>query len=220
MVQAYGLQGISNVQPAAIIGSGVPSTSFKAALGQQYFDKTTSPWTEYVYNGTTWVLTETSGGLVGTANQVTVTSSGGVSTLSTPATFIAPGSVSAAVGDITATNGNIVITAAGKGFVTNPTVTTAGASPLTCNGRIGQVTFSGVSIASGATQSFEIDNSAITGSGTIVHVSFSGVTTGAALTLDSITPAAGKVTIVVGNCTSATEVTSVANITFVFQVLN
>ena len=133
MVQAYSVgAGISNVQPAAILGSGVPPASYKAALGQQFFDKTTTPATEYVYNGTTWVLTETAGGLLGTANQITVTSASGVSTLSTPVAFIAPGSiaattsVTATLGNVTATNGNIVRgTAGNKDIYTSVASTTA-----------------------------------------------------------------------------------------------
>lgn len=101
-----------------------------------------------------------------------------------------------------------------------PTVVTAGASPQTANARIASVTFSSVSIASGATQSFEIDNTTITGSTTDVLVTMYGVTAGSALSIASVTPAANKVTIVVTNGTSATMVTSIANITFTIWVLN
>jgi len=69
-----------------------------------------------------WVLVSDSSGpivgLLGTANQITATNSSGTVTLSTPATFIAPGSIAATtsitatLGNITATNGNFVLGAA------------------------------------------------------------------------------------------------------------
>lgn len=52
---AVGVGGFINVPPATISGNGPPPSSFKGQLGQSYFDKSTSPATEYVYNGSTWV---------------------------------------------------------------------------------------------------------------------------------------------------------------------
>lgn len=105
------------------------------------------------------------------------------------------------------------------GINTAPVVVTAGASPLTANGRSGQVTFSGVSIAAGATQSFVIANTAIAAIGTVILYGMVGATTGAALNIQSVTNIAGtSSTIVVENGTGAT--TSTANITFTFIVLN
>ena len=52
---AVGFGGLISVPPAAIRGSGAPQASFKARLGQSYFDISTSPPTEYVFNGQTWV---------------------------------------------------------------------------------------------------------------------------------------------------------------------
>src|SRR6185503_1478276 len=54
MGSAYGIGGLISVPPAAIRGNGVPPASFKAKLGQQYFDFSQTPPTEYVYNGQTW----------------------------------------------------------------------------------------------------------------------------------------------------------------------
>lgn len=99
-----------------------------------------------------------------------------------------------------------------------PAVASAGASPRTANGINARATFSGVSIAAGATQSFVISDSYITGSSTNVRVSMFGATTGAALNIQSVTAAAGQVTIVVENGTGAT--TSTANITFDIEVLD
>ncbi|MGJ0428478.1 hypothetical protein, partial [Methylobacter sp.] len=52
---AYGYGGLISVPPKPISGHGVPPPSFKAILGQAYFDLDTTPPTEYVYNGQTWV---------------------------------------------------------------------------------------------------------------------------------------------------------------------
>jgi hypothetical protein len=111
------------------------------------------------------------------------------------------------------------ILTASSGLNTAPVVVTAGASPQTANGRSGQVTFSGVSIAAGATQSFVINNTSIAAIGTVILYSMVGATTGAALNIQSVTNVAGtSSTIVVENGTGAT--TSTANITFTFLVLN
>lgn len=105
------------------------------------------------------------------------------------------------------------------GINTAPVVVTAGASPRTANGRSGQVTFSGVSIAAGATQSFVINNTSIGAVGTVILYSMVGATTGAALNIQSVTNVAGtSSTIVVENGTGAT--TSTANITFTYLILN
>lgn len=88
-----------------------------------------------------WVLvSDASGpivGINGTTNQVTVSvSAGGVATISIPTTFIAPGSIAATttltatLGNITATNGNIVRGTAGNKDVYSSvaSTTTAGAN--------------------------------------------------------------------------------------------
>lgn len=133
------------------------------------------------------------------------------------ATFSAP-AITASTGNVTATNGNLVASGVGSGLVLTPTVVTAGASPQVVNGRVGSVTFSGVSIAAAATQTFTITNSAVTGAGTLLLLTMSGATTGSALTIASIVNSAGSSAITVTNGTGAT--TDVANITFTFEVLN
>ena len=120
--------------------------------------------------------------------------------------------ITATLGNITATNGNFVASTAGSGLVL-PVATASGGTPQTCNGRVGACTFTGVSIASGATQSFVINNTSITGAGTHILYSMVGVTTGAALSISAVTNGAGTSTIVVTNGTSATMVTTVTNIT-------
>lgn len=104
------------------------------------------------------------------------------------------------------------------GISTSPTITAAGASPRTANNRTGQVTFSGVSIAAGATQTFVINNTAVGGATTVILYGMVGATSGSALNIQSVTNAAGTSTIVVENGTGAT--TSTANITFTFILLS
>lgn len=70
---AYGIGGLIKVQDSAIEGFGAPPTSFRGQLGQQYFDKSTTPPTEYIFNGQTWQ----SGG-----NSYATTSTPGIVTLS------------------------------------------------------------------------------------------------------------------------------------------
>lgn len=124
-------------------------------------------------------------------------------------------------GTFTSTNATTdSIQALGGGIKTAPVVVTAGASPQTANGRFVQVTFSGVSIASGASQTFVISNSVVTGSSTVIDLKWFGATAGSGLSVSSITPSAGSISIVMTNATSATMVTSVANITFNVWVQN
>ena len=74
MPQVYGIGGTVNAQSAAIKGRGAPSSAMKASLGQQYFDISTFPASEYTFNGATWV----SGG-----NAYATTTTPGIVTLST-----------------------------------------------------------------------------------------------------------------------------------------
>jgi len=82
----------------------------------------------------TWVQISNSTGDIlainGTANQITASTTSGTTTLSIPSTFIAPGSISATLGNITATNGNLVLGTAGNKIVSTSvaTTTTAGAN--------------------------------------------------------------------------------------------
>lgn len=102
--------------------------------------------------------------------------------------------------------------------VINVPATAGGASPQTANGRTFAVAFSGVSIAAGATQTFVIENSVITGSGTQIQYTMSGATIGAALCIQNITNGPGSSTIIVQNGTGAD--TSTADIEFIGTVLN
>jgi len=135
------------------------------------------------------------------------------STPSQPLTFSTGGSAAGFT-----FNNDIEITGTGNGLFFPATVV-SGASPQTCNARVGIVTFTGVSIAAGATQSFVINNTTIAAIGTVILYSMTGSTTGSALSIQSYTNvAATSSTIVVTNGTGAT--TSTANITFTFLVIN
>lgn len=126
-------------------------------------------------------------------------------------------SVTATLGNITATAGNFVASLAGSGLVL-PVGTASGGTPQIVNARVGSVTFTGVSIAAAADLTLTLTNSTITGASTRVILSMSGATTGSALSIKSITPSAGSLAIVVTNGTGAT--TTTADIVFDFIVLN
>ena len=68
--------------------------------------------------------------IAGTANQITASASTGAVTLSTPSTFIAPGSI-AATTSVTATSGNVIVTA---GNLTLPATTSSSLGGLTIAG--------------------------------------------------------------------------------------
>lgn len=164
----------------------------------------------------TWVEISTSSGTVlsvtGTTNQIAAAPTSGnvVLAFANPLTTPGPATI----------NGNLTISGAGTGLITTPTVVAAGASPQTANGRVFAVTFSGVSIASGASQTFVISNTSITGAGTQVLLGWAGATAGSGLSISSQASTASTLTIIMTNATSATMVTSVANITFTGLVLN
>lgn len=93
-----------------------------------------------VTGGSGGALSPTAGNLniLGTASQITSTGSGSTLTLSLPVAITAPGSVTATttltatLGAITATNGNLVLTAAGNKMIRSSvaTTTTAGANSI------------------------------------------------------------------------------------------
>jgi len=56
MAIVQGMAGLAKVQSAAIQGYNPPPASFKAELGQSFFDASVIPAVEYVYNGASWSL--------------------------------------------------------------------------------------------------------------------------------------------------------------------
>jgi hypothetical protein len=156
------------------------------------------------------------GGLTG-GTGITATTGNIVASAGNVAAF---GTVTGGTGVI-ATTGNLTASAAASGLLLTPTVASGAASgTVAANGRVVSVTFTGVSIASGAAQAFTTSNTSITGSGTVLALTWSGATAGSALSIESIVNSAGQSVITVTNGTSATMVMSVANITFTYLVLN
>lgn len=156
--------------------------------------------------------------VIGPSSLTGVTS---INTAGAAATVIGTGGTGAVtIGNATgntAVTGNVTFASALQGVVLNP-ATATGASPQIVNGRSFAVTFSGVNIAAGATQSFTITNSVITGAATQILYGLVGATTGAALNIQSVTNTAGQSVVVISNGTGAT--TSVVNITLTGRVLN
>lgn len=159
----------------------------------------------------------------------TFTSTGALTALST-ATFqsgatVSTGSLSVtsgaitSSGSITSTAGNLITTGVTNGLLMN-VVTGSGAASgtVTCNGRVGSVTFTGVSIAAAADLTLTMGNTTISGASTRLNWTMSGSTTGSAPSVKSFTPSGSQAVWVVTNGTGAT--TTTANITFDFIVLN
>jgi hypothetical protein len=230
MFQVYGIgQALIPVLPPPLPFENAPtSNQTNYEIGQLVFTPPKSPTAFYLYGGAgNWIQFASSSGdiiaVAGTTNQVNVSTASGTATVSIPSTFVAPGSIASTTTltggtGITATTGNITLSAAGAGIVTSPTIGTTGASPITANGRVVSATFSGISIAAGATQSLVITNSSITSSSQIGLTSWSGATSGAALTLQSVVNAAGSTTFTFTNGTLST--TTTANITITYLLLN
>lgn len=127
--------------------------------------------------------------------------------------------LAATLGNITATNGNFVGSAAGTGFLLNANAATGvAASPVVLNSRAGQVVFTSVSIAAAADLTLTVTNSQITAASTQVICSIAGATTGSALSIKSKTSSAGSLALVITNGTGAT--TTTADITLTFLVVN
>lgn len=161
--------------------------------------------------------------IAGTANQVTTAASGSTVTLSVPSTFIAPGSIAATttltatLGNITATAGNFVSSAAGNGIVLN-SGTASGTTTATLNGRSGQITITTPTINAGATFTFTISNTSVTASTTQVLYGLTGGTTGSAITIQSVTNSANQSVVVVQNASAVTN--STGSLVLTFLVLN
>lgn len=231
MSQVYGIgQAIIPVLPPPLPFENAPTihqTNYE--IGQIVFTPPRAPTAFYIYagNGSWDTLNIGASGIasvLGTTNQITSSTISGVATLSIPTTFIAPGTIEAvssvtAGNGLTATTGDLNLNATASGFLTKPTVTSGAASgPVTCDGRIGAVTFTGTSIAAGASETFVMSNTKVKGSGTSILYTFTGVTTGAAIGISSVTNSAGSSSIVVTNGTGAT--TQSDDITFTFLILN
>lgn len=243
MFQVYGIgQALIPVLPPPLPFENAPTvhqTNYE--IGQLVFTPPKSPTAFYLYaGGGNWIQISDADGpvesVLGTANQITVTTVAGVATVSLPSAIITPGSLTtttsltatttvtggtgviATTGNVTASAGNLVASGAGNGIQV-PVTTGSGAASGTvnCNGRAGSVTFTGVSVAQNADITLTMGNTSVAGASTRCIWSLSGATTNSALTVKSYTPSANQVVWVVTNGGTAT---STANITFDFIVLN
>ncbi len=151
---AKGVPGANIFPPPQVLSAVPPSTNTNFQIGQKiYIRVTPTSANEYTYvGGGTW---EPTGGgsividtinsnspingnynLAGTTNQINKADTAGTTTFSLPTTLVAPGSITATttltatLGNITATNGNIVRGAAGNKDVYSSvaSTTTAGAN--------------------------------------------------------------------------------------------
>lgn len=111
----------------------------------------------------------------------------------------------------------LTLASVNNALLTSAATVVAGASPRVSNTRIGQVIFSGVSIAASASQSFVVTNSLVASAATVISAQIYGATDGSALNIKSVTAAAGSFTIVLNNGAGAT--TDIANLTVTFIVL-
>lgn len=124
------------------------TTDWNYPIGKEWINIGNSIWKllsilgQNNVNTANWVEIASASGNVlsvsGTTNQITSTNTNGSVVLSVPATFIAPGSIAATttitaiLGNITATNGNIVLGTAGNKLVSTSvgTTTAAGANSI------------------------------------------------------------------------------------------
>lgn len=130
MFQVYGIgQALIPVLPPPLGFESAPtSNQTNYEIGQVVFTPPRAPTAFYMYGGGgNWVQIADSNGPIqsalGTANQITVTTVSGVATFSLPSAITAPGSLTtttsltATLGNITATNGNFVLGTAGNKLI-------------------------------------------------------------------------------------------------------
>lgn len=146
--QAWGNRA-ENVEVPVIQSRAPATTDYLFPVGKRWIDSVNNA--EYGLTSLTstsnivsaaWQLLGSASGSVasvlGTANQVTVTTVSNVATVSLPSAIITPGSLTttttltATLGAITATNGNLVLGAAGNKMIRSSvaTTTTAGANSM------------------------------------------------------------------------------------------
>ncbi len=168
--------------------------------------------TTFIAPGSIASTTTLTGGTGITATTGNISASAG--NVSASGTVTGGTGVTATTGNVTATAGNFVASQAGNGFVLN-SGTASGTTTATLNGRSGQVTVTTPSIAAGATFSFALTNSSITGSSTQVLYGLTGGTTGSAITIQSVTNSASTSTVVFQNASAVTNNTGSLVLTFI-----
>lgn len=169
-------------------------------------------WTTSIYPSTVTagsLIAATATNLIGQIADVAVgqlLASGGVGVI--PAYTASP----SVTGNITAATG-FVSTTAGSGITLNSQVT-AGTTTATLNGRSGQITITTPTINAGSTFTMTITNSSILASSTQVLYGLTGGTTGAAITIQSVTNSASQSIVVVQNASAVTNSTDSLVLTF------
>lgn len=110
-----------NVLPVPVLAARAPQTTDIIPEGALFIDTSVTPNVIYTSLGNGTFATGGTGlSVTGTANQITANTVSTVATLSIPTTFIAPGSIAsttsltATLGNITATNGNLTLGTAGN----------------------------------------------------------------------------------------------------------
>lgn len=110
-VLVYGANGTIFVCPPSLSGNGAPLTNLKGILGQQYFDKSVTPPAGYVWSGSAW--TPDSGSA--TLGSLDVNGTANINVAGTSPTNIGNTTGNTTVnGDLTMTNGNVIINGAAK----------------------------------------------------------------------------------------------------------
>lgn len=165
MFQVYGIgQALIPVLPPPLPFQNAPtSNQTNYEIGQLVYTPVHAPTAFYMYGGAgTWIQIADADGpvqsVVGTTNQITVSTSGGIATVSLPAAIVAPGSLSttttlaggttvtagtgliATTGGVTASAGNIVATlgniSSSAGSVSAFTTVTGGTGVTATTGNV------------------------------------------------------------------------------------
>lgn len=194
MFQVYGLgQALIPVLPPPIPFENAPNsnqTNFE--IGQLVYTK--SPVAFYLYaGGGTWIEISDADGpiqnVLGTTNQITASVVDGVVTLSLPTGLVAPGSLTATLGNITATNGNFVKgTAGNKDVYTSLATTTAAgansAGTVTLVG--GTATISTTAVTANSKIRLYRQGVGATGAAAVGNLSIGTITAGTSFVINSV----------------------------------
>lgn len=161
----------------------------------------------------TWVLMGSSSGTItgvaGTANQITVNTASNIATISLPSAITAPGSLSATtslsagtsvtagtsitatLGNITATNGNLVLTAAGNKMIRSSvgTTTSAGANSIgTVTLVAGTATVATTAVTANSLIRTWRQSVGATGANPVGNISVGIITAGTSFVIGSVNP--------------------------------
>lgn len=140
-LQVYGIGGMVSVGPPVLSGATAPTIGHPPAkLGQNYFDTSTNPPDEYIFNGVEWALSGSS-----SANEFTADSGTAIPAAGNINLVGGAGIVTSASGDTVTfalTGGGTAIDSFVPDAGTNPVVPTAGGA-VTMAGTANQITTTG-----------------------------------------------------------------------------